>query len=480
MFSFVLFVLSTNRPQQHATTFRENYSGLSWHRRKYESPILLFSQLQPQSQPPKKKKQYHKRNSNRRGKSSARGLDPVISLNMNLDSLAKSREKRSAERAEQLLLRIEKLYEEGYYDSKPDVVSYNIVLNAWARSKWRGSTNKAELLLKRMEDLYYKDGDSDVKPNVITFNCVLNAYARSTDRNAPYKAEKLLQKMNDLYYKDGDEDCLPNRISFHSVMDAHAGSSLPGSADKVKEILDELIRNNITPNVRSFNILLKAYSKNPLANNITMEKIKFVLEEMENYSIVKDVYTYASTISIYAKMGEVEAAEEIVQKMEILYKNGDRKMKPNKFVYSSLINAYAKQGNGRDAEKLLRRMMDGENGFLPQPDVVCFTGVIHAYSSSPNNDDSTHVNRNEAVECAGVLFSLMESVYEREGKLRPNIHTICAMINCLSNKGDIVKAEHIFRKLNKYRIRPNVIVYNGEYTYVSVVIALSLGTYIRT
>ena len=54
-----------------------------------------------------------------RAKSLAKGRDPIISLNMNLDYLAKSGQIGAARRAEELLLRIENLYNEGYYDSRP-------------------------------------------------------------------------------------------------------------------------------------------------------------------------------------------------------------------------------------------------------------------------------------------------------------------------------------------------------------------------
>jgi len=60
--------------------------------------------------------------------------DPIISLNMNLDFLAKSGQKDAATRCEEMLLRIEALHDDGYYEKSPDVVSYNSVINAYARA----------------------------------------------------------------------------------------------------------------------------------------------------------------------------------------------------------------------------------------------------------------------------------------------------------------------------------------------------------
>jgi len=99
------------------------------------------------------------------------GKDPLISLNMNLDYLAKSGQRNSAARAEELLLRIEKLYSEGYYDVMPDSVSYNSVMNAYVLSDEVSDAGKeVERLIHRMEEISKAEGNNALKPNVITFN----------------------------------------------------------------------------------------------------------------------------------------------------------------------------------------------------------------------------------------------------------------------------------------------------------------------
>ena len=90
------------------------------------------------------------------------------------------------------------------------------------------------------------------------------------------------------------------------------------------------------------------------------------------------------------KNGNIEAAEEILSKMETMYQNGKKRMKPNKYIFSSIITAYGNNGDSAKAEKLLQKMEHMANNIAPweedkkkdfQPDVVCFTGVIHAYAS---------------------------------------------------------------------------------------------------
>jgi hypothetical protein len=74
----------------------------------------ISSQFDISSNAPKKKNRKKRNQKNNpkhiKAKSIAKGRDPLISLNMNLDYLAKTGAPR---RAEELLLRIENLYEEG-------------------------------------------------------------------------------------------------------------------------------------------------------------------------------------------------------------------------------------------------------------------------------------------------------------------------------------------------------------------------------
>jgi hypothetical protein len=79
-----------------------------------------------------------------RGKPPNKGNNsPLQSLNINLDSLAKSNQPGSASRAHELLLRIEALHQEGYYAVAPDIVSLNSVLNASALSNEPFAAEKA-------------------------------------------------------------------------------------------------------------------------------------------------------------------------------------------------------------------------------------------------------------------------------------------------------------------------------------------------
>ena len=86
----------------------------------YSSPL---NQAHPRDKPRRKqgqnskRRRHNKRPATPRSNAIAKGRDPLISLNMNLDHLAKS---GRAVHSEELLIKIEKLFLEGYYAIRPD------------------------------------------------------------------------------------------------------------------------------------------------------------------------------------------------------------------------------------------------------------------------------------------------------------------------------------------------------------------------
>ncbi len=114
-----------------------------------------------------------------RERSLEKGLDPLISLNMNLDYLGKSGQKGAAQRAEELLLRIEALHGEGYYEVKPDAVSYNSVMNAYSISGNDNSSADVQRLLGRMEDLHGDNENEAIKPTLVSFNTGTKSFMKS-------------------------------------------------------------------------------------------------------------------------------------------------------------------------------------------------------------------------------------------------------------------------------------------------------------
>ena len=95
-----------------------------------------------------------------------------------MNAISKSKEKDAASRAERILNKMQRMYEQGCDDVRPDTLSFASVLNAYANSAERGSAEKAEKILKHMQ-LLHKNGNDSVVPNTICFATVIKAYSRS-------------------------------------------------------------------------------------------------------------------------------------------------------------------------------------------------------------------------------------------------------------------------------------------------------------
>ncbi len=89
-----------------------------------------------------------------------------------LDAISKSDEKDAAARAEDILNKMQKMYEDGFDEVQPDTFSFASVLNAYANSNQPGAAEKAEEILRHMQ-LLYENGNNRVKPNTICFATVI-------------------------------------------------------------------------------------------------------------------------------------------------------------------------------------------------------------------------------------------------------------------------------------------------------------------
>ena len=424
---------------------------------------------------------------NTREKSIAKGRDPIISLNMNLDYLGKSGQRGAAGRAEELLLRIEALHAEGYYEIKPDTCSYNSVINAFAieaaTEKMSGVGNNAAMeaqrLLGMMTDIDSKPANGDiVRPNVISFNTVILALANS---GQPQKAEDLLHEMEDicLVERGADRDCMPNTITYNSCILAWAKAGEPHRAEELlrrmmKMSVERADPDELKADVIAFNTILHAWAVS--GRRGAAERAEDLLRHMEhlylsgNEDVQPDTVSYTSVISAWASSKNQDAAKRalaLLEEMEQLYEDGEDGVKPNAYSYTATINALARgksSGSAQKAHLILTKMQQryaaGEDDC--KPDVVCYTSVINAYSKSGDSD---------AVENAVALLNFMIDECEAgDISLRPNARTYCAVITTLGRSGEYGAAEAAERLLEDMErmyafgnrsVKPTTAVFNA-------------------
>lgn len=418
------------------------------------SPAALFSSTasSSSSQADTRKKRrtrfhYSKKNvpaTIQKQKSRARGNHPLVSLNLNLDSLAKS---GAAPRAQELLQRIEALHQEGYYASAPDVVSYNCVLNAWALSTREPVERAVELFQKQVFD-------SHVRPTLITYNTLILAFSkRGQAQDAQHILEFLLEQDNG--------GIRPDTISWNSVLSAWA---VQGNGKQAQALLKKMMAYAaegdpfVKPDTISFNTVLHAFRGNPRRAQDLLEHMEH-LYQAGNDDVEPDVYSYTSVIRAWAyskrdKRASIQA-KKLLETMETLSVEQDRpQLAPNTVTYSCVIQALAasnQAGSAVEAQEILERMLQryketGDDAV--KPDVVLYTNLIDAWAR-----DSSEHSAQRALE---LLQQMKESDI-----VEPNSRTYTSVFRALAKRGECNAAESLLRDLGQDpSIEPCLIHYN--------------------
>ena len=79
---------------------------------------------------------------------------------------------------------------------------------------------KAEQIIHRMEDMY-NSGNTGVRPTTFTYNALLHCWANSLREDAGDQAKKWIQKMTDMY-ESGNAGVKPSIVSYATCIDAYA------------------------------------------------------------------------------------------------------------------------------------------------------------------------------------------------------------------------------------------------------------------
>jgi pentatricopeptide repeat protein len=377
---------------------------------------------------------------------------PLLSLNLNLDSLAQV---GAGNLAQELLRRIQALYAEGYYQISPDIVSYNSVLKAW---KEQDNPQQALELLESMiqEEIVAAtrvvDGSSNnvsrpIRVDVISFNTVIAAFAnqgnynkalellrrmqqydndKNNDGNDNDNDRKALQLLRRLQQQDDDDDVNdnedkntnnsksinvrtmyhyypnPDTTTYNIVLYSLAQSDDCGTADQAENLLREMMTTGLSyVDTTSFNTVLYAWSKEgvnvDINNNFNSNRNNAKKAKIRNNNNSNSV----------SKKIAAQRAEDLLTIMEALSEaEGNSHILPDVYSYTTVIQCWAKCLRPDKAQDVFNQMTI-DRGL--QPNKLTYTALINALSKScqpelaeqilhqmiENNEDDEDNNNNE-------------------------------------------------------------------------------------
>eukprot|EP00566_Odontella_aurita_P005092 CAMPEP_0113599760 /NCGR_PEP_ID=MMETSP0015_2-20120614/42329_1 /TAXON_ID=2838 /ORGANISM="Odontella" /LENGTH=618 /DNA_ID=CAMNT_0000507939 /DNA_START=30 /DNA_END=1886 /DNA_ORIENTATION=+ /assembly_acc=CAM_ASM_000160 len=310
----------------------------------------------------------------------------------------------AAERAEQILMQMQQMYETGDGDVRPDVQSFRAVLLAWSNAARNAvshgerrsdekcqAAQRAERVLEYMAHL---DGDSLLDADC--FEVVLRLWSNSGLPNAPLRAERLLA-VQDTMYLIGNEKCRLRASSFDEVLMAwcrHNYATTNSKSDKgdgkVGRVHDDLAAE-------------------------APRRAETILAHMEHLSdngavpdTMPNLASYTSVVSAWGRSGGQRGAHRATQILKRLEKRyfekrsqlnkateaGDNKLgvrvskeasdlRPDTTIYNVCIDAWVKSHTKdayRRARSILNRQIAAHATGIRRcrPDVYSYTLVLHA------------------------------------------------------------------------------------------------------
>lgn len=175
---------------------------------------------------------------------------------------AAKRESKAPHVVERLLKMLLKEKDAGNEKLKINTAVYNIVLESWANSREEGSAERSEEILLEMERMF-NQGNRDVRPNEGSYNAVIKAYVKNGGRSvAPPKVASLVSRM------ERSKIVSPNRRSYNLLLYCLANSSLEDAASRAEDVLHRMLEQYLEtdsdvkkPDINSYNQVLAAWAR---------------------------------------------------------------------------------------------------------------------------------------------------------------------------------------------------------------------------
>ena len=272
----------------------------------------------------------------------------------------------------------------------------NCFLEVFAKSNQFNSAELCEnILFSRYESL-------NIAPDYISFNIVINAWARS---RKPYAFEKSL----DIIKYAKMQGITLTTVSYTSLLSALSQSKKIDRAEIATSIFNEMIDNNIRPDVQAWSILISIWSKK------SYEKAQGLFEMMIQEGFEPNNVTYTTMLNMWGRSNHPDASSRILDIFQKLKNSGKRL---DTIGYSSLLSSL-KFSNSSDIPQRALEIFHNflSNGFIP--DLQAYTILIGILGKS----SSLFYNQ----ECFDMYINIFEN------GMKPNSITFTSILNFLKN-----------------------------------------------
>jgi pentatricopeptide repeat protein len=240
---------------------------------------------------------------------------------------------------------------------EPNEVTMAATIGACATACARGWD--VDLALKKALQLFHvmKKDPTVVNPNIAVYNAAIRACAEA---NQPDLAFKLLE--------DAMKHSLqPTVVTFGTLMTACERASSLDCMDKVFQLMDAA---SIEPNEIVYGAAISCLRKTAQADRAFL-----MLKKMVRDNLNPNVATF-NTVLITQTESRITNLDNVLETYKMM--SASETTKPNRQTYGILIRAFCSNQRPQGAEALIRRMQ--ENGI--KPDVDLYTLTVTAYEKA--------------------------------------------------------------------------------------------------
>ena len=283
-----------------------------------------------------------------------------------------------ADKAVDLLNRMEQLCDEVGDDFRPALSTYTSVVNAVLRGSDKNQGTAAfaarrevvERIRDRRDRIY---NSVSLEKKHFQISSAKDVFATIKHIEDADQADEVLQRLK----LDDKSFPVANRYNFNLIINTLAKTGQAWAAHAAEDILDYMVKNHkkqkqkkITPSIETINGCINAWA-HCSSENDSASRAEAVLEKLNALQtsagllteVVPDNISYNTIIKAYANSANGKRAEAVLETMVNLYEStGDDKIRPDLISYSSVLNAYAKAasrdpGAAKKSEEILRKML---------------------------------------------------------------------------------------------------------------------------
>lgn len=266
---------------------------------------------------------------------------------------------------------MEQLASDGQLNVSPDVITWNLVLKACIKT---GDANLVSEMVEHMEK-------SKAVLEIKTYTEVLKFFSNQRKLSAANRAEQILAGMQNIA-ATRQPDIKPDVICYHVVMTAYENC---GSAERMWFLYEQMISNNILPDLHIYTTLIVAFSRS--LSREYLVRANHLLQEMEQHSsslVRPDFRHYVAVIRGWIRFGEVDRATDVLMQSVDAYLMGRKhNILPRDWVILLILKSWIRRGDLLRATSLLNKLEELCSAGLPSPPSKrCYATVIEAWEKS--------------------------------------------------------------------------------------------------